>query len=86
MRIHLSQLKLFVENERRKYPPNASITTHAVAVVDVNFDASYEAKKIDNVNDNFDVGEQKKDVEGSIILPYAELNAEATAINSPPTN
>jgi ethanolamine utilization cobalamin adenosyltransferase len=40
-KIHLSQRKVFVENEQPKYPPNASITTHAGAVVDVKIDASY---------------------------------------------
>jgi hypothetical protein len=51
-KIHLSQLKLFVENERQKDPPNASITTHAGAVVDVNFAASYEVQTLDNGNDD----------------------------------
>jgi hypothetical protein len=57
--VHLSQLKLFVENERQKDPPNSSITTNAVAVVDVHFDASYETQTFDNVNNNVVVGEQK---------------------------
>jgi hypothetical protein len=43
-KIHQSQLKLFVENERPKDPQNTSITTHAGAVVDVNFYASYEVQ------------------------------------------
>jgi hypothetical protein len=51
-KIHQSQLKLFVENERPKDPQNASITTHAGAVVDVNFDASYEVQPFDYGNDN----------------------------------
>jgi hypothetical protein len=38
-KILLSQLEVFVENERRKDAQNASITTHAGAVVDVNIEA-----------------------------------------------
>jgi hypothetical protein len=51
-KIHLSQRKLFVEKERRKNPPNASITTHAGAVVDVYFAASYEVQTFDNGNED----------------------------------
>jgi hypothetical protein len=39
-KIHLSQLEFFVENEQQKDPQNASITTHAGAVVDININAS----------------------------------------------
>jgi hypothetical protein len=35
-----------------KGPSNASIATHADAVVDVDFDASYEVQPFDNGNDN----------------------------------
>jgi hypothetical protein len=79
----LSQLKLFVENERPKDPPNVSITTHAVAAVDGNFDASYEVQTFNNRNNDVIDGEQKKGLEGSIILPYAQLT---TTIKSPRTS
>jgi hypothetical protein len=49
-KIHLSQLEVFVENERRKDPQNASMATPAGAVVGVNFVASYEALQLDNRN------------------------------------
>jgi hypothetical protein len=51
-KIHLFQRKLFVANERQQDPPSASITTHAGAVVDVNFAASYEVQTFDNGNDD----------------------------------
>jgi hypothetical protein len=61
----LSQLKFFVENERQKDPPNASIPTHAGAVVDINFDASYEVQPFDNGND--DVIEIESDKSSHIV-------------------
>jgi hypothetical protein len=74
-KINLSQLKLFVENERQQDSQNASITTHADAVVDVNFDASYEVQLFDNGND--DVIEIESDESSNIVC------ASTTAINLP---
>jgi hypothetical protein len=61
----LSQRKLFVGNVRPKDPSNASITTHAAAVVDVNVDASYEVLPFDNGND--DVIEIESDESSHIV-------------------
>jgi hypothetical protein len=83
-KIHLSQLKLFVEKERRKDPPNASITTHAGAVVDVNFAASYEVQTFDNGNDNVIEIESDESLHiaclatTAINLPYARSTTTTT--------
>jgi hypothetical protein len=75
MRINLFQLKLFVENEQQKDAPHASISTHSGAVVDDNFDASYEVQTFDNRNDN--VAEIESDESSHIVC------VATTAINLP---
>lgn len=95
MKIHLSQLKVFVEGERLKDPPNASITAHAAAVVDVNIHASNEAPPIDNGNNDMLEGVSDKPsataaAAGTDAVARAptveEIDAAAKALESPPTN